>query len=164
MNKIALALSVLLAGCASAPNNSDWSGVIDQQDARTAKIVEMSRAYCDNDSETWMKHYSPEALVKVNDKDLSLEEVTAIYMAGHGVFQDIHHENTTCTTMRYNNGTVWTNYWYDWHGTVRSTGEKLKVRGYACFRWQDGKVVESYNAFDPTQYNAIAAGTSAELK
>ena len=164
MNKIALALSVLLAGCAGAPNNSDWSGVIDQQDTRTAKIVEMSRAYCDNDSETWMKHYSPEALVKVNDKDLNLEEVTAIYMAGHGVFQDIHHENTTCTTMRYNNGTVWTNYWYDWHGTVRSTGEKLKVRGYACFRWQDGKVVESYNAFDPTQYNAIAAGTSAELK
>lgn len=164
MNKITLALSLLLAACAGAPNNADWSGVIDQQDARTAKILEMSRAYCANDSEAWTKHYNPDALVQVNDKDLSVEEVKAIYMAGHTVFRDIRHENVTCTTMRYNNGTVWTNFWFEWHGTVRSTGEALKVRGYACFRWQDGKVVESYNACDPTRYNAIAAGTSAELK
>ena len=59
MNKITLALSALLAGCASAPNNADWSGVIDQQDARTSKIVEMGRAYCENDSETWMNTIDP---------------------------------------------------------------------------------------------------------
>ena len=32
--------------------------------------------------------------------------------------------------------------------------EELVVRGYAWFRWKDDKVFETYNAFDPTAYNA----------
>ena len=66
--------------------------------------------------------------------------------------------------MRYSNGQVFTNYWYVWVGTARSTGEELRVKGYAWFRWEGDDVVESYNAFDPTRYNAIAAGSPAEIK
>jgi hypothetical protein len=29
------------------------------------------------------------------------------------------------------------------------------LRGYAWFKWDGLKVVESYNAFDPTEYNKV---------
>ena len=66
--------------------------------------------------------------------------------------------------MRYSNGEVYTNFWYTWTGAARSSGEALRVRGYAWFKWAGGKVVEAYNAFDPTKYNQLTSGTAAELK
>jgi hypothetical protein len=56
--------------------------------------------------------------------------------------------------MGYNNGRVFTNLWYDWSAVIKSSGETLTAKGYGWFEWQDGKVVEAYNAFDPTAYNA----------
>ena len=41
-------------------------------------------------------------------------------------------------------------YW-----TNKKTGELLVLRGYAWFKWDGLKVVESYNAFDPTEYNKV---------
>ena len=38
---------------------------------------------------------------------------------------------------------------------LKSSGETLELRGYGWFQWEDGKVIEAYNAFDPTAYNAI---------
>ena len=57
--------------------------------------------------------------------------------------------------MYYNDGKIFTNVWYDWSGVAKSTGETLELRGYGWFKWENGKVVEAYNAFDPTAYNAI---------
>lgn len=164
MKTVAASLSLFLASCAFSPNNAPWSGVIDEQDPRSAKVLEMCEGYCANDTEAWAKHFATDALMHVNDRDFSVDEVTATYSAGHAMFADIKHENVTCTTMRYNNGQVFTNYWYVWNGTVRSTGEQLSIKGYAWFRWEGEQIVESHNAFDPTQYNQLAAGTAAEIK
>ena len=38
-----------------------------------------------------------------------------------------------------------------------SSGEVLKVKGCGWFKWENGKSVEAYNAFDPTAYNAVMA-------
>ena len=55
--------------------------------------------------------------------------------------------------MFYNSGDIYTNYWYTWNGTSKKTGETLVLRGYAWFKWDGLKVIEAYNAFDPTAYN-----------
>jgi hypothetical protein len=34
----------------------------------------------------------------------------------------------------------------------KKTGELVVLRGYAWFKWDGMKVVEAYNAFDPTAY------------
>lgn len=164
MNKLALLLSACLAGCAFTPNTAPWSGVIDELDPRSAKVLEMCAGYCNNDTSSWEKHFAADAVLHVNDSDFGLAEVTATFRAGHEVFDDIRHADVVCTTMRYNNGETYTNYWYTWHGTVRATGDHVTLKGYAWFRWGGDQVVESYNAFDPTQYNQLAAGTSAEIK
>ena len=164
MSKLALLALLFFAGCTFAPNNDPWSGVMDGLDPRTQMVREMCDGYCNNDTSAWTKHFAEDAVLHVNDSDLTLTEVSAAFSAGHEVFADIRHENVTCTTMRYNHGQVYTNYWYVWKGTTRSTGEELSIKGYAWFRWEGDQVVESYNAFDPTRYNALAAGSAAEIK
>ena len=164
MPKPSLIAALLLAGCTFAPNNDPWSGVMDGLDSRTQKVREMCAGYCSNDASAWTKHFAEDAVLHVNDSDLTLSEVSAAFSAGHEVFADIRHENVTCTTMRYNHGQIYTNYWYVWKGTARSTGEELSIKGYAWFRWEGDQVVESYNAFDPTRYNELAAGSAAEIK
>ena len=37
---------------------------------------------------------------------------------------------------------------------AKKNGELIEARGYAWFRWENGKAVEVYNAFDPTAYNS----------
>ena len=51
-------------------------------------------------------------------------------------------------------GNIFTHYWYNWKGTSKKTGEEISVRGYAWMKWRGDKVEVTYNAFDPTLYNA----------
>lgn len=164
MKHTALLPALFLTACIFAPNNAAWSGVMDALDPRTDRVLEMCNAYCSNDPAAWTRYYAEDAIAHVNDSDLSVDAITAAYAAGHAAFAGIRHENVTCTTMRYSNGQVFTNYWYVWVGNARSTGEELRVKGYAWFRWEGDDVVESYNAFDPTRYNALAAGSPAEIR
>ena len=56
--------------------------------------------------------------------------------------------------MYYNDGQIFTNYWYTWSATSKMTNNEITLKGYCWFKWEDDKVVEVYNAFDPTAYNA----------
>ena len=164
MKTLAISLCLFFTSCIFAPNNAPWSGVVDELDPRTAKVRAMCDAYCVNDMDAWAKHFADDAIAHVNDVDYTIAEVKAAFGAGHALFTGITHEDVTCTTMRYNNGEVFTNYWYVWNGTVRSTGEQLKIKGYAWFRWEGEQIVEFLNAADPTKYNEAAAGSAAEIK
>ena len=42
-----------------------------------------------------------------------------------------------------------------WHSaTSKKNKTELTLRGYCWFKWEDDKVIEVYNAFDPTAYSA----------
>ena len=81
----------------------------------------------------------------------------AAFGEGHTYYDDIAHNNVYTATMYYNDGNIYTNVWYNWSGVLKSNGEALSLKGYAWFKWKDGKAVEAYNAFDPTAYNAAIA-------
>jgi hypothetical protein len=57
--------------------------------------------------------------------------------------------------MYYNDGAIFTNYWYTWTATSKKTNEVLNLKGYCWFKWENDKVIEVYNAFDPTAYNTF---------
>ena len=86
---------------------------------------------------------------------MSIDEMMSGFAVGHQFFDNISHNNVDIATMYYNDGKIFTNVWYDWSGVSKSSGETLELRGYGWFQWEDGKVIEAYNAFDPTAYNAI---------
>ena len=132
---------------------ADMSGTISASDQRNAIQNSFVDAYENKDIEAALSIFAENAVFHVNDAKLTPEEVVEAFMTGHEYFDDIKNINRNTTTMFYNNGDIYTNYWYTWNGTNKRTGELLALRGYAWFKWDGLKVIEAYNAFDPTEYN-----------
>ncbi len=147
-----LLLMVLPLACGKE-DTSEWSGKIVQNDRKSEIALEFQKAYRDNNLSSVKHHFSEKAVFSVNDSKLSFDEVNAGFSDGHNYFDNITHSNEIVTTMYYNNGQVYTNLWYDWSGVSKATDETLVIRGYATFKWKEDKIVEAYNAFDPTLYN-----------
>ena len=133
-------------------DTADMSGTISASDKRNAIANSFADAYEKKDKKTALSIFAEDAVFYVNDTKLTPSEVVDGFMTGHEYYKEIKNINRTTTTMFYNNGDVYTNYWYTWNGTNKSTGELLSLRGYAYFKWDGLKVIEAYNAFDPTEY------------
>ena len=134
-------------------DDSPLSGTISQSDERNNLVNKFVDAYQNADPSVALELYADNAVVHVNDAELTPVEMINAFMDGHVYYDQIKNIDRNTTTMFYNNGEIYTNYWYTWNGTNKNTGELLSVRGYAWFKWEGMKVIESYNAFDPTEYN-----------
>ena len=156
MKKLLILFTLLLFNSCDEPvkiDSADWSGTISESDERNAIMNSFTDAYENKDKEAALAIFADDAIFHVNDTELTAKEVVDVFMAGHDHFDDVKNIDRTTTTMFYNNGEIYTNYWYTWNGTNKKTGELLAIRGYAWFKWDGLKVVEAYNAFDPTEYN-----------
>ena len=134
-------------------DKADMSGTISASDQRNVMLNSFVDAYENQDKEKALSIFDKNAEFYVNDAKLTPEQVVDAFMTGHEYFDDIKNVDRNTTTMFYNSGDIYTNYWYTWNGTNKKTGETLVLRGYAWFKWDGLKVIEAYNAFDPTAYN-----------
>ena len=134
-------------------DKADMSGTISASDQRNGMINSFVDAYENQDEEKALSIFDENAEFYVNDAKLTPAEVVDAFMTGHEYFDDIKNIDRNTTTMFYNSGDIYTNYWYTWNGTDKKTGEIIVLRGYAWFKWDGLKVIEAYNAFDPTAYN-----------
>ena len=158
MKKLSILFTVLLFCACDEPvkiDSADWSGTISASDERNAIMNTFPDAYENNDKEAALSIFTEDAVFYVNDTQSTAVEVVDAFMTGHEYFDDVKNIDRTTTTMFYNNGEIYTNYWYTWNGTNKKTGELLSIRGHAWFKWDGLKVVEAYNAFDPTEYNKV---------
>ena len=126
-------------------------------DMYTAMVDKFMKAYADNDMESAKDIFSEDAVYYVNDVSLSVSELMTAFSEGHTYYNDIAHSDVYTATMYYNDGNIYTNVWYNWRGVLKSNVEALSLKGYAWFKWENGKAIEAYNAFDPTAYNAAIA-------
>lgn len=138
----------------NSPDDHKMSGIIKGNDQHTKKVKKFMKAYVDNDISSAKDVFSSDAIFYVNDTKMTIEDMMEGFSVGHQFFDKIAHNNVDMATMYYNNGSIYTNTWYDWSGENNSTGEMLNIKGYGWFKWENGKVVEAYNAFDPTAYSA----------
>jgi len=134
-------------------DKADMSGIISASDQRNVMVNSFVDAYENQDKEKALLIFDENAEFYVNDAKLTPLQVVDAFMTGHEYFDDIKNIDRNTTTMFYNSGDIYTNYWYTWNGTSKKTGETLVLRGYAWFKWDGLKVIEAYNAFDPTAYN-----------
>ena len=134
-------------------DKADMSGTISASDQRNVMVNSFVDAYENQDKEKALSIFDDNAEFYVNDAKLTPVQVLDAFMTGHEYFDDIKNIDRNTTTMFYNSGDIYTNYWYTWNGTNKKTGETLVLRGYAWFKWDGLKVIEAYNAFDPTAYN-----------
>lgn len=154
-----LILAALMTSCTqvekSQKDDNPMSGYMLGSDTYTERVQTFMKAYTDKNFEAAKDIFAEDAVFYVNDAKMNIEDMMVAFSSGHQYFDNIAHSNVYSATMYYNDGKIYTNVWYDWTGDDKSNGETLKVRGYAWFRWENGKVAEAYNAFDPTAYNAI---------
>jgi len=158
MKKLLLIFTILIFFACDEPvkiDSAEWSGTISASDERNAIMNTFPDAYENKDKEAALSIFAEDAIFHVNDTQLTAVEVVDAFMVGHEYFDDVKNIDRTTTTMFYNNGEIYTNYWYTWNGTNKKTGELLSLRGHAWFKWDGLKVVEAYNAFDPTEYNKV---------
>tara|TARA_B110000003_G_scaffold111447_1_gene114073 strand:+ start:8201 stop:8701 length:501 start_codon:yes stop_codon:yes gene_type:complete len=161
MKKIILLISLVtfLVACEQTikqpTDNNPMSGYILGDDVYTQGVEKFMKAYTDNNFENAQDIFAENAIFSVNDVKMGISDMMTGFAVGHQYFDNISHNNVDIATMHYNNGNVFTNVWYDWSGIVKSTGDKLELRGYGWFKWENEKVIEAYNAFDPTAYNAV---------
>lgn len=145
-------------GAKTTIDNDPMSGKIVQNDDHSKGVKRFMTAYTENNMSAAKDVFAENAVFYVNDTKMSVDEMIAGFAVGHQYFDNIAHNDVHMATMFYNNGGVYTNVWYNWSGDIKSTGETLTLRGYGWFKWENGKVVEAYNAFDPTAYGAAMAG------
>lgn len=138
-----------------SPNDHEMSGIIKGDDQYTKGIKKFLKAYVDNDMDSAKDVFANNADFYVNDTKMTIDDMITGFSLGHQFFNNIAHKNVDMATMYYNNGSTYTNVWYDWSGEKKSSGETLNIKGYGWFKWENGKVIEAYNAFDPTSYNAV---------
>mgnify|MGYP001178933031 FL=1 len=156
MKKILSFITILIFFACSDPvviDSADMSGTISASDQRNVMLNSFIDAYENKDKAKALSIFAENAVFHVNDTKLTPAEVIDAFMKGHEYFDDIKNIDRNTTTMFYNSGDIYTNYWYTWNGTNKKNGELLAARGYAWFKWDGLKVIEAYNAFDPTEYN-----------
>ena len=131
-----------------------WSGKIIQNDSKSLAAKKFSEAYTTNNLASVKSFFTDDAKFYVNDSKLTIDQMVEGFSQGHEYFDNIEHSDDLYTTMYYNNDSIFTNMWYTWSANSKKTGEKITIRGYAWFKWQENKITEAYNAFDPTLYIA----------
>ena len=156
---VLLCLSTFIVACNQNTNqskdNNPMSGYMLGDDIYTQGVHKFMKAYTDNNFKNAEGIFAENAIFAVNDVKMSIDDMMNGFAVGHQFFDNISHNNVDSATMYYNDGKIFTNVWYDWTGVSKSSGETLELRGYGWFKWEDGKVIEAYNAFDPTAYNAM---------
>ena len=146
MKKIILLISLVtfLVACEQTikqpTDNNPMSGYILGDDVYTQGVEKFMKAYTDNNFENAQDIFAENAIFSVNDVKMGISDMMTGFALGHQYFDNISHNNVDIATMHYNNGNVFTNVWYDWSGIVKSTGDKLELRGYGWFKWENEKV------------------------
>ena len=135
-----------------------WSGKIIQNDSKSLAAKKFSEAYTTNNLASVKSLFNDDAIFHVNDSKLTIDQMIDGFSQGHEYFDNIEHSDELYTTMYYNNDSIFTNMWYTWSANSKKTGKKITLRGYGWFKWQENKIIEVYNAFDPTLYNAAMSG------
>ena len=135
-------------------NNDPMSGIMVGNDAKSDAMLQFTKAYQDNNISSTKSIFSEDAVFNVNDTKMTFDQANEGFSSGHTYFDNIKHSEFDVSTMYYNDGEIFTNYWYTWTATSKKTNKELTLRGYCWFKWENDKVVEVYNAFDPTAYNA----------
>jgi len=138
----------------NSEKNDPMSGYMVGNDEKSNAMIQFTKAYQENNISNTKSIFADDVVFNINDAKMTFDEVNEGFSLGHTYFDNIKHSDADVSTMYYNDGNVFTNYWYTWTATSKKNKTELTLRGYCWFKWENDKVIEVYNAFDPTAYSA----------
>ncbi len=128
----------VLLGC-SEINQS----IIKTDDELSSNIKFLLEKYEKNEFDV-SELYSTDLLSRINNLDINgYDNLVVGFKAHHEILYDnIKIKDLYVHTNYFLNGEVWSNAWFTWTGTGKTTGEEYSNRGHFDYKWEDGKIVE----------------------
>ena len=174
MKKIILIfITALFIGCDTAPVGVQ----VTFDDEKSNAIRAHYQNYLNNDVEALQSLWSPDLKIYINSTEAAgVEDISAAITAQHEVFENIKMSfgeeggeglGVWVQTIDYpaSNGyeaSSNSQTWFTWSGKSKISGNEVVVPVFIGFQWKDGKIVQEWHHYDPTNLNAEMAMLSSE--
>ncbi len=152
---------ISLLGC-----NETNQSVIKTDDELSSNIKLLFEKYENNDFEV-SQYYIDDVISRFNNTEITgFENLTAGFKAHHDMlYKDIELKNVYVHTNYFASGEIWSNAWFTWTGTGKTTGKEYSNRAHFDYKWENGKIVVVQGYFDEAiEKMEIAAYTEAQNK
>ncbi len=138
-NLITLLLIIGFVGC----TNQTKQSIIKTEDDLTANIQLLLESYVNNEFNL-SDYYADDVVCKINNLEFSgYDNLIPGFKAHHDIlYDDINIDEVYVHTNYFSDGEVWSNAWFTWTGTGKTTGNMYSNRGHFDYKWEDGKIVE----------------------
>ena len=156
MKKILLLFTIMtILGC-NQPNVT----IVEFEDERSNAIRGHFQHYLNNDIDGLNELWADEdkIILWLGSVDQSpLSELTGLINTQHMAFENIQLLNIQgldapiyVETKTYESGQTWTNTWFRWSATGKTSGNLIEIPVHISFRWDNEEIVEEVHLFDPT--------------
>ncbi len=126
--------SILLLSC-----NETNHAVVKVDDELSSNIKLLIEKYVENDFDV-SDYYTDDVITRINNLEISgYDNLMQGFQAHHEVLYDnITIEDLYVHTNYFTSGDIWSNAWFTWKGTGKTTGEEYSNRGHFDYKWEDG--------------------------
>lgn len=155
MRKIAFLtlLTFTLFSCEQAAEQSEFQvGMVEMNDAKSNAMIAFNDAYLAGDFTGQLDIFSDTAKAYINGQLTTPDAMMEAFLEGRTHYTDIKNLNRATTTTTYDNGRVFSNYWFVWEGVSKSTGKTVTTPAHGYFTWQGDQVVQVGYIFDSVDY------------
>ena len=131
-------LCISLLGC-----NETNQSVIKTDDELSSNIKFLLEKYVKNEFDV-SELYSKDLISRINNMEINgYDNLIPGFKAHHEIlYNNINIKDLYVHTNYFANGEIWSNAWFTWTGTGKTTGDDYSNRGHFDYKWENGKIVE----------------------
>ena len=131
-------LCISFLGC-----NETNQSVIKTDDELSSNIKFLLEKYVKNEFDV-SELYSKDLISRINNMEINgYDNLIPGFKAHHEIlYNNINVKDLYVHTNYFSNGEIWSNAWFTWTGTGKTTGDDYSNRGHFDYKWKNGKIVE----------------------
>ena len=155
-NFLLIILSITIFSCAdNTSNKSEFQeGIVEMNDSKSQAMDNFTKAYLENNLETQIDLFTEDAIIHINSNDVTPAQMIEVFSSEKEFYENVQNIERATATMTFEDGNVYSNYWFTWKATSKSTGVTISNPVHSWFKWDGDKVSEGAFIFDPTEYVA----------
>ena len=155
-NFLLIILSITIFSCAdnTSKQSEFQEGIVEMNDSKSQAMDNFTKAYLENNLETQIDLFTEDAVIHINSNDVSPAQMIEEFSRDKEFYENVENIERATATMTFEDGDVYSNYWFTWKATSKSTGVTITNPVHSWFKWDGDKVSEGSFIFDPTEYVA----------